>query len=179
MSKHKHRYDHQHKRQQFVTPPRRSAALSWNAIIIATGLLFLAAVLYVTRSSAGSGTGEPTEIAARGGDVFLNASLFDDGQARFYRYATTAGRAIQFFVMKSSDGVIRAAFDACDVCYRERRGYRQQGDVMICNNCGQAFRSVDVNVLQGGCNPAPLERAVEGGQVVLKAPALEAGAGYF
>ena len=39
---------------------------------------------------------------------------------------------------------------------------------MVCNNCGRQFRSVDVNVLQGGCNPAPIERAVSGDRVVMK-----------
>ena len=180
MGKHKHRHDFQNRRQQFVeSPPRRSGGISWNAILVTTGLLFFAAVVYVTRSSARAGDVATQDIAAQGGDITLQASLFDDGQARFYRYTTAAGRDIRFFVMKSSDGVIRAAFDTCDVCYRERKGYRQQGDVMVCNNCGKAFRSVDINVLQGGCNPAPLERAVEGGQVILRAAALETGAWYF
>ena len=81
--------------------------------------------------------------------------------------------------MKSSDGVARAAFDTCDVCFRERRGYRQVGDNMICNNCGRAFPSRDINVLQGGCNPAPIERTVEGDRLVLRASALEQGLVYF
>ncbi len=181
MSKHKHRHDHQHRRQQFVGPaPSRSRGLSWNAIIIGAGLLFLGVVVYVTRTGAGPGKVATTAIAASGGgDLTFDASLFSDGKARFYRYTTAAGREIRFFVMKSSDGVIRAAFDSCDVCYRERKGYRQSGDVMICNNCGKAFRSTDINVIQGGCNPAPLDRTVEGGQVVLEAAVLESGAWYF
>lgn len=81
--------------------------------------------------------------------------------------------------MKSSDGVVRAALDACDTCYRERKGYHQQGDVMVCNNCRRTFRSVDINVLQGGCNPAPLERTVVGDHLVLTAASLELGAVYF
>jgi uncharacterized membrane protein len=34
-------------------------------------------------------------------------------------------------------------------------------------------------VLQGGCNPAPIERSVEGDRVVLRAAALEQGQIYF
>ena len=92
---------------------------------------------------------------------------------------SAAGKEIRFFLMKSSDGVVRAAFDTCDVCFRERRGYRQSGDNMICNNCGKAFASRDINVLQGGCNPAPIERTRQGDRVVLRAAALEQGAFYF
>ena len=120
-----------------------------------------------------------TEIAGAGSDVTLPVSTFADGAARFYRYTTTAGREARFFVMKSSDGVVRAAFDACDTCYRERKGYRQQGDVMVCNSCRRTFRSVDINVLQGGCNPGPLERTVVGDQLVLTGASIELGAMYF
>jgi uncharacterized membrane protein len=140
--------------------------------------VLLLAVLVVVVWTRGSGAGGGTALAA-GGDVILAAAEFDDGQARFYRYATATGRQVRFFVMKSGDGVIRAAFDACDVCFRERQGYRQQGSQMICNNCGQSFRSTDINVLQGGCNPAPLDRTVEGGHVILRAAAIEAGSWYF
>jgi uncharacterized membrane protein len=90
------------------------------------------------------------EIAGAGTDVSLPVATFADGRARFYRYATSAGREVRFFVMKSSDGVLRAAFDACDTCYRDKLGYHQEGDVMVCNKCGRTFRSVDINVLQGG-----------------------------
>ena len=29
---------------------------------------------------------------------------------------------------------------------------------MVCNNCGKAFPSDQINVITGGCNPIPLER---------------------
>ena len=179
MSKQKHGHEHrERKRDRFAAPPQPSKRLSWNVVIAAAGLILVGVVVYVAalgRSAAG--TAEMTEPAVNG-DVSLNAALFDDGQARFYRYAT-ADEEIRFFVLKSSDGVIRAAFDTCDVCYRERKGYRQVGDAMVCNNCGRSFRSVDINVLQGGCNPVPLDRAVVDGQVVLTAKALQAGVFYF
>lgn len=117
--------------------------------------------------------------AAVRSDVVIPAAQFDGGMARFFTYDAEGGETVRFFVMKSSDGVIRAAFDACDVCYRERRGYRQQGEHMLCVNCGQSFPSTDINVRQGGCNPAPLDRALVDGQVVLKAADLERGAIYF
>jgi uncharacterized membrane protein len=106
-------------------------------------------------------------------------ATFTDGQARFYKYVTAAGQDIRFFVMKSADGVIRAAYDACDVCYRQRKGYHQEGDDMVCNNCGRHFPSTAINTIEGGCNPAPLQRAIQGSQVVITAAAMGAGASYF
>jgi uncharacterized membrane protein len=50
---------------------------------------------------------------------------------------------------------------------------------MVCNNCGQRFPSTKINVLKGGCNPAPLDRRVEGGYLVLRSQDIETGAFYF
>ena len=174
MSTHRHSPD---RRQQFVAPARRG--LSPNALIVAAGLMFVAVAIFATRGGHDGAASAAAPTVAAGQDAVFPVAEFADGQARFYRYASTTGKEIRFFVMKSSDGVIRAAFDSCDVCYRERRGYRQSGDSMICNNCGQAFASSNINVLQGGCNPAPIERRVEGDHVVLAAAALEQGQFYF
>ena len=64
--------------------------------------------------------------------------------------------------MQSKDGEYRAAFDACDVCYPNKKGYTQQGDLMVCNNCGLQFESTKINEVKGGCNPSPIERTLEG-----------------
>ena len=39
---------------------------------------------------------------------------------------------------------------------------------MVCNNCGQQFDSSKINELKGGCNPSPIERTVEGQELVLR-----------
>jgi len=102
----------------------------------------------------------------------------NDGKAHYYSYDSD-GITIRYFVLKSSDGVTRAAFDACDVCYDAKRGYRQEGDNMVCNNCGQRFASVKINEEKGGCNPAPLDRTVDGSDLVIKLDDIEAGRWYF
>ena len=106
-------------------------------------------------------------------------STFDDGKAKYYSYKDRSGKEIKFFVLKSSDGVVRAAFDACDVCYASKKGYRQEGDFMVCNNCGQRFASTRINEVKGGCNPAPLERKVEGSNLVVAVADVTTGAWYF
>jgi len=176
----KHRHHHDRRREQFATrpaAPRRG--VSPNALVIAAALLLLAAVIFAARSEPARTVGTNPPAIATGQDVSIPLSDLEDGQARFHRYVSASGREVRFFVMKSSDGVARAAFDTCDVCFRDRRGYRQVGDDMICNKCGQAFPSRNINVLQGGCNPAPIERSVEDGRVVIRAAALEQGQSYF
>jgi uncharacterized membrane protein len=106
-------------------------------------------------------------------------SDYKDGKARFYGYKTPEGITIKYFALRSSDGVIRAAFDACDVCWPEGKGYKQKGDYMICQNCGKRFASLRVGDVQGGCNPAPLKREVVGDKLVVKLKDLLEGEKYF
>lgn len=129
--------------------------------------------------SPSAGTDKPTAGDAAGAVVTLPIATIDDGKAHFFSYRDARGVEIKYFVLKSSDGVIRAAFDACDVCYPSRRGYRQEGDEMICNNCGQRFPSTLINEVRGGCNPAPLDRRVDGDQLVLQVSDILKGALYF
>jgi uncharacterized membrane protein len=112
------------------------------------------------------------------GAVRMPLSTFDDGAARFYAYRSEA-TTIEFFVLKSSDGVVRAAFNACDVCYAAGLGYHQEGDEMVCDNCGQRFPSGLINEVRGGCNPAPLERTVEGDELLIMADDILSGEWYF
>ena len=105
--------------------------------------------------------------------------LFDDGRARHFQLDTEEGLSIRYFVIKSSDGVIRAAFDACDVCWPSGKGYYQEGDYMVCRNCGKRFASVKVNEIKGGCNPAPLNRQVDGDNLVIQVKDILDGRQYF
>lgn len=112
------------------------------------------------------------------GLVRIPVKSIDDGKAHYFTFKAQ-GKDINFFVLKSRDGVIRAAFDACDVCFPERKGYSQAGDFMICNNCGQRFHSTKINVLKGGCNPAPLGRSTSGEHLVIAANDIFSGYRYF
>jgi uncharacterized membrane protein len=137
----------------------------------------VAAIVLVGRGDAETATATAS-VASGGADVTIPVAELADGQAKFYTY-DAGGVEVQYFVMKSSDGEYRAAFDACDVCYANKKGYAQQGGVMVCNNCGQRFDSTQINEVRGGCNPSPVERSVDGPNVVLKTADLQAGVKYF
>ncbi len=101
-----------------------------------------------------------------------------DGKAHHYQVKASDDIVVTFFVLKSQDGVIRAAIDACDVCYRSGKGYKQDGNDMVCQNCGQHFSSAKINVIKGGCNPAPLERKIEGQNLVIAMNDINKNSGY-
>jgi uncharacterized membrane protein len=119
-----------------------------------------------------------TEAVPGTDEIRIPVSDVDDGRAHFY-YFDTNGVRVNYFVLESSDGVIRAAFDTCDVCYDAKKGYHQEGDQMVCNNCGQRFQSTNINELKGGCNPAPLTRTISGGNVIITTDSIEEGKWYF
>lgn len=106
-------------------------------------------------------------LKPRQGKLYIPVKKVNDGKAHYFKTRAEDGIDVKFFVVKSADGVIRAAVDACDVCYRSGKGYVQEGDVMVCTNCGQKFSTNRINVVKGGCNPAPLERNVQGKNLVI------------
>jgi uncharacterized membrane protein len=123
--------------------------------------------------------GKYEKVKAVNGVVTLPVAKLADGKARFYKFEDD-GKAITFFAVKAPDGSFRTAFDACDSCYRSKKGYEQQGDKMNCNNCNQKFA---INRLgpnaSGGCNPGYLPNQQNGGTISIKTSDLQGGAKYF
>jgi hypothetical protein len=111
--------------------------------------------------------------------VRIPLAELDGGQAKFFDYKTGDNKQIRFFAMKSSDGVYRAALDACDVCWQAKKGYVQDGDDMVCRKCGRHFHSAKINEVTGGCNPIGLNRTVADGHLVIAASDLETGRTFF
>jgi uncharacterized membrane protein len=149
-------------------------------IVAAVGVVIIAAAAFFYVSGSGS-----NQIAVASGSakttstsVSFPVSLFDDGKARHFEHVD-GNITIRYFILKSSDGVIRAAFDACDVCWPAGKGYYQDGDVMVCRNCSRRFASVLVNEVKGGCNPAPLNRSVQNGKLVITVKDIQQGRQYF
>jgi uncharacterized membrane protein len=133
---------------------------------------------YLNSGDVESQANPAVSARAAGNEVSFPVAEFDDGKAHYYEHRHGAV-TIRYFVIKSADGILRAAFDACDVCWPAGKGYAQDGDFMVCRNCGQRFASVKVNDVKGGCNPAPLERRVENGKLVIRVADIIAGQGYF
>jgi len=110
--------------------------------------------------------------------VRIPLKALDSGKALFLTLES-GGRQLHYFALKSGDGAYRAALDACDVCFKSNRGYRQEGDLMVCNNCGQSFPSNRIGEIKGGCNPHPLARGIEGQDLVIRKADILAREDYF
>ena len=164
----------QDKKEQFVTQQKSSNTVKTFGLL---GVLIVAAVAGWLFLGQGPTDGFAS-VKSENGFINLDLTEIQDGSAHYFKYSTNKGD-IKFFVVKSVDGVMRAAFDACDVCYRDKKGYSQQGDFMVCNNCGQQFRTDLVNEVKGGCNPAPLARSVQGSKLIIAQADILRGGWYF
>jgi uncharacterized membrane protein len=146
-------------------------------IVITTVLVGICA--FASLSLAWNFTVPAQEVRPVNGAFVFPASAFTDGKAKHFLYKHANNQWIRFFVVKSTDGVVRAAFDACDVCFRAKKGYVQQGNDMVCINCGLKFRTDKINEVRGGCNPGPLKRTLKDGNVIITQQDVLSGLRYF
>ena len=168
-----------------VLGTKKKSHLPMVAIVVCVVLVISGAVVYISNRGKNastviaqtSDTAQPLSVQ-HADIVTYPESHFMDGTAKFFQHQY-GDITIKYFILKSSDGVIRAAFDACDVCWPAGQGYYQEGDHMVCRNCGRRFASIRINEIKGGCNPAPLNRSVKDGQVVIQVKDLLEGKGYF
>lgn len=171
---------HQSKKDTVLQQNKRSI----NPIVLVLGVLLLAGAVIAAYFITDIGQYNPntgaiaSTQAPQSSDIRYPVGMFAGDRARHFSYAVN-GLSIRYFVLKSADGVIRAAFDACDVCWPSGKGYYQEGDDMVCRNCGRRFSSVLVNEVKGGCNPAPLNRTIQGDQLIIKAEDIMQGQTYF
>jgi uncharacterized membrane protein len=170
---------HRKPRAIAVAIPAQARRTTPGHLLILTALVALALLLASLAPHARAGFfGGPKEVKAKAGAVTLPLSEVSDGKAHFYTFKA-GGKDVQFFVIKSKDGQIRTALNACDVCFREKKGYTQDGDYLVCNNCGQRFHSNKVMEVKGGCNPSPLPRTLDAKNVTISEASLKAGVSYF
>jgi uncharacterized membrane protein len=110
----------------------------------------------ITGSKATTEEGKTTEIAAaKDSDIVIPVKDITE-TATFYP-ASINGTDLEVIAVKAPDGTVRTAFNTCQVCYDSGKGYyEQEGDQLVCQNCGNRFGMGDVEVTKGGCNPVPI-----------------------
>jgi uncharacterized membrane protein len=165
------------KRAEFSGEQKRSP-LVW---LVPLAIVAIAAVVGVVLVSGGKTDAHAyaaPPASAQGGDVTIPVADVNDGAVHFFA-SDVNGTQVKYFVVKASDGSLRVAFDACEVCYRAKKGYTQVGDSVRCNNCGRVFASDSIGVERGGCNPSPIEATTAGGKLTIPFSQVETGTQFF
>lgn len=147
--------------------------------LIVGALIVAVIVSTFSLAFAGNFTVAAQEVKPVNGAFVFPVSAFADGKAKHFEYKISPSQSVRFFIVKSTDGVIRAALDACEKCFRAKKGYVQQGNDMTCINCGLKFRTDKVNEVTGGCNPHPLARTIQGENLIISQQELASGLRFF
>ncbi|MFH1587182.1 MAG: DUF2318 domain-containing protein [Candidatus Diapherotrites archaeon] len=145
--------------------------------------LAIFALVVFAGCASNSSTGQVTATTGAGGSSStINVPLSSiSAQAKWFEY-DSSGVKVRFFAVKAGDGSIKTAFDSCDVCYDSKKGYRQEGDNMVCNNCGNRYPISGLgteNRNPGGCWPSFLPSKVVGDNVVIEKSELDKGRSRF
>jgi len=130
----------------------RAASKAKNRMFMAAGLF---AVIIIGFMIVKFNPGRSDAAGSVPGDLKIPKSEISE-TVKFYPYK--AGRTnMEVLAVRASDGTVRTAFNTCQVCYDSGRGYyKQQGDVLVCQNCGNRFGLDQIEKIRGGCNPVPI-----------------------
>jgi uncharacterized membrane protein len=110
--------------------------------------LFLAAPIFAQTLNTVKSAVKDADIRIPLAEVTENAAFWP---------ADVEGTRLEVIAVRAPDGTVRTAFNTCQSCYASGRGfYKQQGSVLVCQNCGKRFRMSQVEVRAGGCNPVPI-----------------------
>lgn len=132
-------------------------------------VLFFAVVLVADMALEGrlGGSGFTVIRPDRSGMVTVDVARLKPQEVRFFRFLNAGNQEVHFFVGRDASGVVQVAFDASEVCAKLKRGFRHDGEWVICNKCDKSFRIAEVNAGGGGCKPIPLEHRVDGDHLLI------------
>ncbi|KAB2969981.1 MAG: DUF2318 domain-containing protein [Thermoanaerobaculia bacterium] len=152
----------------------RQRRYAYGAILSALVVLASVTVVYA-REITPKKLSPPEPVHAENGSVSIPLSELED--RKLHRYALVSGdRTVRFLALKTADGKIRTALDACEVC--GAFGYSQEGPNLVCLNCAAEINPVTVG-RAGGCNPVPLAATFSAAELGVSVAALEREAHRF
>jgi uncharacterized membrane protein len=155
--------------------------------IMFIGIVAIVAMIYLggctgtiqNKNNSNTDTNSNSELQQNETEVRLPISDIST-TAKFYSYDYN-DVTVRYLAVRDKQGNVHVAFDACDVCYEAKKGYKQDGDVMQCLNCGKTFSitSIGTENTAGGCWPSFLPMNIDGNDVVIKIADLEAKSYMF
>ncbi|TAL22246.1 MAG: DUF2318 domain-containing protein [Nitrospirae bacterium] len=117
-------------------------------------------------------------ITAKEEVISIPVSEVKDGKVHFFTYKKS-GKRINFFIRTDGAGKLSAFFDACYICYKKKKGYREEGADLICNECKLKFRIADEVWENKDCSPILLKSKTGDGNLIIKTEDIEKGIKLF
>ncbi len=122
---------------------------------------------------------EHAVVTSRNGEIRLSVQELRDGRVHFFTYKKD-GKRINFFVRTDGKDNLSAYFDACYTCYKKKKGYREEGSDLVCNECNLRFKLAEEHWdASHGCCPISIKSRIEGGELLISAKDIEKGEKLF
>ncbi len=146
---------------------RKQRRWSFAAAILCVGIVVtLAGEFAYTRAM--NAPSPARTLPAENGRVRVPLADLTDSSLHFYT-AEVNGTVLRFLVIHQTNGNYVVALDACQICGWS--GYRQEGQNVICRNCGATIYIPSIGE-HGGCNPVPVKAEIQQGEVIVELSAL-------
>jgi high-affinity iron transporter len=146
---------------------RRQRRWSFAAAILCTFVVVVLAAEFAY-SRVMSAPAPAKVLAAQDDQVRIPLAELTDSSLHYYT-ADLNNTVVRFLVIHQIDGNYAVALDACQIC--GSLGYRQDGQNVVCRNCGATIYIPSIGD-KGGCNPVPVKSAVAAGEVIVDLSAL-------
>ena len=92
----------------------------------------------------------------------------------------TDGTKMQVMSVIDSNGTPRVALNTCQSCNGSPYAYFvQDGEYVVCQNCGQYFAIDVMGIAKDGCNPIPIEHNIDGNNIIITNATLKQYASLF
>jgi uncharacterized membrane protein len=156
----------------------KNPGLVFRSSFMIAALVFCGGGILSAQNTASENTVKPA-IA----DADLVIPIAEVGEAAVFYPVDIEGTRLEVIAVRAPDGTVRTAFNTCQICYGSGRGYyKQQGNLLVCQNCGNRFRMSQVEVRSGGCNPVPIfpaNKTVDDKNIIIKKEFLIRAKGIF
>jgi uncharacterized membrane protein len=118
-------------------------------------------------------------VTAKDGEIRISVNQVNDNKVHFYTYKKS-GKSINFFIRTDGTGKLSTYFDTCFTCYKNKKGYRAEGSIIICNECKMKFRLADEKFDNSqGCSPITLFSRIDEENIIIKTVDIEKGGKLF
>ncbi|UCG78741.1 MAG: DUF2318 domain-containing protein [Nitrospirota bacterium] len=111
------------------------------------------------------------------GSIVIDKATLREGAPEFFSIEIENNR-INFFVLVI-DGNVESYLDACIRCYKEKKGYRVEGERVVCRACGVTYPVEMLKDGFGSCHPIPIKGTMAKGYYSIALDDIKSGAKYF
>lgn len=145
------------RKQQTQAAAKQQKKSNLPLIIIAAALCIVAVCVFAFGRGGGNQSDKDTSNTNIAEGEYLTIQTADVGSKASFYPITVDGTEMEVIAVRASDGTVRTAFNTCQSCYTSGAGYYvQEGDDLVCQNCGYHFTPDQVEIQAGGCNPWPI-----------------------